>query len=161
MMKRSKRMQPVLELASRKEQESLRRCGAAQQRIDDAQAKLCQLQDYAEDYRQRGNSAGSVALDLVQLQASRHFLERLHDAMRQQQAEVERLQRSATVLRQEWMAARRYRDSLADLAERYRHEEHTAHERAAQHRADDLAGQRLAWMRRDDPAQAAVAGDRS
>ncbi len=157
MMKRSQRMQPVIELARRKEQEVLRRCGQAQQRIDEALGKLSQLQDYAAEYRQRGS--GAVVLDLVQLQSSRHFLERLGHAMTQQQAEVERLHRAAAVLRQEWVQARRYRESLDDLAARYRQEEQVAQERAAQHQADDLSGQRLTWIRHDAAAQLALAGE--
>lgn len=158
-MKRSQRMQPVIELARRREQEALTRCGQAQQRIDEGLGKLAQLQDYADEYRLRGNSAGSISLDLVQLQSSRHFLERLHDAIRQQQAEIERLHRLAAQQRQAWVAAKRYRDSLDDLAARYQREEHNAREKAAQHRADDLASQRLVWLRRDDGTQAAMAGE--
>jgi len=158
-MKRSQRMQPVIELARRREQEALAQCGQAQRRIDEALGKLSQLQDYAGDYRRRGAPADSAALDLVRLQSSRHFLERLHDAIRQQQAEVERLHRLAAQQRQAWVAAKRYRDSLDDLAARYRQEERQAQDKAAQHSADDLASQRMVWMRRDGAAQLAQAGD--
>ncbi|MEL0028341.1 MAG: flagellar export protein FliJ [Perlucidibaca sp.] len=160
-MKRSQRLHPVIELARRQEQEALAASGQAQRRVDEALGKLAQLQDYAEDYRQRASQPGGAVLDLVQLQSGRHFLERLHGAIRQQQAEVERLHRLAAQQRQAWIAARRHRDSLTDLAARYRGEELQAQEKAAQHRADDLACQRMMWMRRDDGQQAILSGELS
>lgn len=149
MTKRSQRMQPVVGIARREEETRLRACGQARQRLADAEAKLRQLQDYRDEYRQRMASQTPAVVDLTQLQAARYFLERLQDAIRQQQAEVLRLAQAVTASQSAWMSARQHSESLDSLASRYRREELNEMERKAQARADDLSSQRMVWGARE------------
>lgn len=158
-MKRSRRMVPVLNLARREEEAALRLCGQAQQTLDDALAKLEQLQDYCVEYRQRLDQTGT-GVDLARLQSARHFLERLHDARRQQQAEVERLRQQQAQIRAQWLKTRHHSESLNKLTAEYRREEDYLMARKSQALADDLSGQRLAWVRADAATQAMPAGEK-
>jgi len=152
MMPRSQRLKPVAEVAQRAEEAQMKRVVAARQRLADGQHKLTQLTEYREEYRQGLDRQRGGVINLTQLQTARHFLQRLDDAIRQQQAEIVRLEQNVHVCMTGWQDARRQQQSLDGLIDRYRDEERLQRDRKQQARDDDMAGQR--WLRQQVQRQA-------
>lgn len=151
-MKKSARMQVVVNLAEH-QQDKLGRLCAEQQRVHaDAVAKLRQLENYQDEYRVLA-SAGSGRFDINRLQAARQFLVKLADAIAFQREEVGRLEGLVVQARQLWLAARQRQQQLGTLVEGYRRDELAHDERRDQQRADELAGQRHERRLRQTPAE--------
>jgi len=84
-MRRSQRVQPVLELAENKVQELARALGQEQQRLAQMQLQLTELERYRDLYQQEMKARSQDGLDIRQLREFHAFVERLESALRQQQ----------------------------------------------------------------------------
>lgn len=147
MMKRSHRMKPVLAVAQRAEDVMLQAYGRSQQQLAEADHKLRQLTDYQQEYASGLQVVSSQLVDLAQLQARRHFMTKLQSAIAAQQGEVERCRQRVAQARLAWLKTRGHSQSMTKLTERYQQEESQLRDRQAQRQSDELAGQRVTWMR--------------
>jgi hypothetical protein len=87
-MTNSKRVEPIREIAS-SSADALRRAMAdAARRVADLERQLEQLESYRSEYMQGSQSAGA-SMDAVKLQNYRSFLDRLGDARRQHQKNLD------------------------------------------------------------------------
>lgn len=159
MKPRSQRLQPVADVAQRNEAQHMKLVAAARQRLADGQHKLLQLTEYRDEYRQGLDRQRGGVINLTQLQTARHFLQRLDDAIRQQQAEIVKLEQNVHVCLTRWQDARRQQKSLDGLIDRYRDEELLQRERKQQARDDDMAGQRWLRQRQQQAQDTHVASD--
>ncbi len=144
-MKRSQRMRPVLAVAQRAEDVMLKAYARSQQQLADAEHKLNQLVDYQLEYARGLHVVSSQLVDLAQLQARRHFMNKLMAAIASQQAEVARFQQLVVSARLAWLKTRGHSQSMSKLTARYESEEFALREQQAQRQADELSGQRFTW----------------
>lgn len=133
-MTRSKRMQSVAEVTANRERDAARRLGEAQKRAQAAEQRFQELLAYRDDYTQQFANGGS--LTTARLQDYRIFLERLNQAVEQQQSLLERANQDCEVLRRRWMEIHTRTQALDKVVSRYRDEERSDSERREQKESD-------------------------
>ncbi|MAT65568.1 MAG: flagellar export protein FliJ [Gammaproteobacteria bacterium] len=141
-MTRSKRIQPVVDVAERREQEQARRLGAARRELEQQRQQLDQLILYRDEYARQFEQSGNSGLSVARLQDYRVFLSRLNLAIDQQRERIARSEQACEEQRRHWLASRTRAQALDKVADRYREEEHQARERRAQSESDEFALQR-------------------
>ena len=137
-MMKSKRFEPIQEIASTSAKDLSRAMGEAGRKVADLERKLQQLQSYRDDYTKNSAQSGS-AMDAVKLQNYRTFLDRLGDAMRQQQKLLELARAEYEKKRADWSEKRVEAESLGRVVERFRKEEQRAVDQREQREGDDAA----------------------
>lgn len=137
-MRRSQRVQPVLELAENKVQELARALGQEQQRLAQMQLQLTELERYRDLYQQEMKARGQDGLDIRQLREFHAFVERLESALRQQQQGLSQQQQRCDQVRGKYLTERARAQALDKVIERYRNEESAQLARREQNELDDL-----------------------
>jgi flagellar export protein FliJ len=147
-MMKSKRFQPIHEIASTSARDLSRAMGEAQARVADLEHQLQQLQAYRDEYVRNSTRSGG-AIDAVKLQNYRSFLERLSEAMRQHTRSLETARAEYERRRAAWSEKRVEAESLSRVVDRFRKEEQYAAD-AREQRDGDEAAMRVAFMARSD-----------
>lgn len=143
---RAKRMQVVLMLAERKEQEVGDQLNKQRQLVDAEQEQLRQLQEYADQYR-HNYSGRKTNVRPDELIAYSGFIQRLSEACLDQQAKVERQQKVLDRCQQLWRIAHHKCESIKELIERLQQDENALVDKRLQKELDELVGQQ--YSRRD------------
>jgi flagellar FliJ protein len=136
-MTKSKRFEPIQEIASNSADALSRPMADAARKVADLERQLAQLQTYRDEYVR--NSAVAGAMDAVKLQNYRSFLDRLGEAMRQHVKNLDVARADYERRRQQWSEKRIEAQSLGRAVERFRAEEQRAADRRDQHELDDAA----------------------
>lgn len=135
---KSKRFEPIREIASSSADDLSRAMGEAARKVAELERQFQQLQSYRDEYvRKSGN--GTTAVDAVKLQNYRTFLDRLGDALRQQLTSLDLARAEYEKRRLAWSAKRIEAESLGRAVERFRKEERHAADRRDQREVDDAA----------------------
>jgi flagellar protein FliJ len=137
-MMKSKRFEPIQEIASTSAKDLSRAMGEAGRQVADLERKLQQLQTYRDEYTKNSSQSGS-SMDAVKLQNYRSFLDRLGDAMRQQQKLLEHARAEYEKKRADWSEKRVEAESLGRVVERFRKEEQRAVNQREQREGDEAA----------------------
>ena len=137
-MMKSKRFEPIQEIASSSANELSREMAEAGRRVADLERQLAQLQTYRDEYL-RNSAQGAGAMDAVKLQNYRSFLDRLGEAMRQHLKNLDAARAEFERRRSKWSEKRIEAESLGRVVERFRKEEQSAAERREQGEGDDAA----------------------
>lgn len=135
-MLRSKRFEPIQEIAAGAATELSRAMGEAGRRVTELEAQREQLEKFRDEYA--GKSLAG-AMDLVKLQNQRSFLDRLGDALRQHLTKLDTARAEYERRRVVWSAKRIEVESLGRVIERFRTEERYAAEQREQREGDDAA----------------------
>lgn len=154
MTMRSKRIQPIKELADSRERDAGTSVAAAQALLQEREKQLEQLKKYRDDYAARSSSSlGSQ--DAMLLQNTRAFLQRLSDAIRQQEVAVQAAREDYDRKRDAWRDRRVEANSLGRAVENLQTQERKAEEHreqltmdehsAAQRRSRELASESGMW----------------
>lgn len=143
-MRRSKRLQVVLDLENRREQAALEHFQSAQAEMQRQLERLQELERYHEEYQQqlRGNTNRTMAAS--QLQAGQQFISQLAAAIAQQQKQVDHHTELVDRARDEWRQAWERREGMARYIETCRERERRDDERIEQKAVDEAANQRFA-----------------
>ena len=136
-MTKSKRFEPIQELASSSADALSRPMADAARKVADLERQLTQLKTYRDEYVRNSTVAG--AMDAVKLQNYRSFLDRLGDAMRQHVKNLDAARADYERRRLQWSEKRIEAESLGRAVERFRAEEQRAADRRDQHELDDAA----------------------
>ena len=136
-MTKSKRFEPIQEIASNSADALSRPMADAARKVADLERQLAQLQTYRDEYVR--NSAVAGAMDAVRLQNYRSFLDRLGDAMRQHVKNLDAARADYERRRLQWSEKRIEAESLGRAVERFRAEEQRAADRRDQRELDDAA----------------------
>jgi flagellar export protein FliJ len=151
-MTKSKRFEPIQQIASTSAMDLSRAMGEAGRKVADLERQLEQLQSYRDEYvRNSTQSAGSM--NAVQLQNYRSFLDRLGEALRQHLKNLDAARAEYERRRVLWSEKRIEAESLGRVVDRFRKEEQHAADRREQREGDDAA------MRISLAAAAAEAGN--
>ena len=137
-MTKSKRFEPIREIASSSADALSRAMADAGRRVADLERQLEQLESYRAEYMQASATAGS-SMDAVKLQNYRSFLDRLGDAKRQHQKNLDAARAEFEKRRALWSEKRVEAESLGRVVDGFRKEERAAEERKEQHEGDDAA----------------------
>jgi flagellar FliJ protein len=140
-MTRSKRMEPIKQLAGDREREAATQVDLARRALDDQERQLLQLRQYRAEYAERVASGG--AADVARLQNYHAFLGRLSGAIAQQERTVAEalaaLERATDV----WRERRIEAASIGRAAAKIATGERRVEERRAQRETDERALQNV------------------
>jgi flagellar export protein FliJ len=147
-MMKSKRFEPIQEIASTSAKDLSIAMAEAGRKVTDLERQLEQLQAYRDEYvRNSTQSAG--AIDAVKLQNYRTFLDRLGEALRQHLKSLEAARAEFDKRRALWSEKRIEAESLGRAVDRFRLEERRAADRREQREGDDAA-MRVSLAGRDE-----------
>jgi flagellar protein FliJ len=147
-MMKSKRFEPIHEIASTSAKDLSGAMVEAQRKVTDLEKQLQQLESYRDEYVRNSTQSGG-AIDAVKLQNYRSFLERLGEAMRQHAKSLEAARAEYEKRRLAWSEKRIEAESLSRVVDRFRKEEQ--HEADAREQRDgDEAAMRVAFIARRD-----------
>jgi len=137
-MMKSKRFEPIQEIASTSAKDLSRAMGEAGRKVADLERQLEQLQSYRDEYV-RNSTQGAGAIDAVKLQNYRMFLDRLGEALRQHMKNLDNARAEYERRRMLWSEKRIEAESLGRAVDRFRREEQRAADRREQREGDDAA----------------------
>ena len=121
-MTKSKRFEPIREIASTSAQDLSRAMAESARKVADLERQLQQLHSYREDYL-RNSAPGAQVVDAVKLQNYRTFLDRLGEAVRQQTMLLESAQAEYEKRRVAWSEKRIEAETLGRAVDRFRKED--------------------------------------
>src|ERR1700761_2668899 len=127
-MTKSKRFEPIQEIASNSAEELSGSMAEAARRVADMERQLEQLRNYRDEYI-RNAAQGGRSMDAVSLQNYRSFIDRLGEAMRQQLKSLDAARAEHERRRSKWSEKRIEAESLGRVVERLRKEERSAADR--------------------------------
>jgi flagellar export protein FliJ len=137
-MMKSKRFEPIQEIASISAKDLSRAMGEAGRKVADLERQLEQLQAYRDEYV-RNSTQASGTMDAVKLQNYRSFLGRLGDALSQHLKSLDNARKEFEKRRAQWSEKRIEAESLSRVVDRFRKEERHAADRREQREGDDAA----------------------
>jgi flagellar export protein FliJ len=135
---KSKRFEPIHEIAANSATELSVAMGEAARRVADLERQLEQLRTYRDEYV-RTSAQGRDAMDAVKLQNYRSFLDRLGEGLRQQTQRLDAARADYDRRRVKWSEKRVEAESLARVVARFRIEERQAIDQREQHEGDEAA----------------------
>jgi flagellar protein FliJ len=147
-MMKSKRFEPIQEIASTEAVDLSRAMGEAGRKVADIESQLEQLKTYRDEYV-RNSTQSAAAMDAVKLQNYRSFLDRLGEALRQHMKSLETARAEYERRRALWSEKRVEAESLSRVVDRFRREEQHVAERREQREGDDAALRALLATPRD------------
>ena len=136
-MMKSKRFEPIHEIASSSANDLSRAMADAGRKVSDLERQLEQLNSYRDEYVRNSQTKGTM--DAVKLQNYRSFLDRLGEALHQHQKSLENARNEFERRRTLWSEKRVEAESLNRVVDRFRREERNAAERREQREGDDAA----------------------
>src|ERR1700733_9154826 len=136
-MMKSKRFEPIHEIASTSAKDLSRAMGEAARKVADLERQFEQLQSYRDEYAR--NSQSPAAIDAVKLQNYRVFLDRLGEALRQHLKNLDIARAEYEKRRTLWSEKRIEAESLSRVVDRFRKEEQRDADRREQYEGDDAA----------------------
>lgn len=101
-MKKSRRMQMLVDIKATQEQLALEALGATQQQLLALQAQLDSLVVYRQDYQNQFSKLGSAGVKVAQLLEFRSFIDKLDQAIAGQQQAVRTIERDLAQKRKTW-----------------------------------------------------------
>lgn len=138
-MRRSKRLQVVLELAKRKEDEALKAMQAAQSSLNQQRAKLQELIQYQQEYQQALRDAFSTGATAANCATYQHFLSQVGGAIEQQQKAVTLAEEQFSKARLHWQSLYEKQKGMDGLIDRFRDEEDREIDKKEQQMIDELS----------------------
>jgi flagellar export protein FliJ len=147
-MMKSKRFEPIRQIASTSAKDLSRVMGEAARKVADLERQMEQLQAYRDEYVRTSAQSGGT-MDAVKLQNYRSFLDRLGDALRQHLKSLDSARAEFEKRRAQWSEKRIEAETLSRVVDRFRKEEQHASDRREQHEDDDAA-MRLVLAARTD-----------
>ncbi len=135
-MVRSKRMQPIAQIAEQKQQQAVQIYVAAQQSVVDAQLQLEQLVEYRLEY-----SAGRVnmQMNIQQLRDYQLFLDKLNKSIDQAREQIQQRKLSCEKQRLLWLKSRTRSKALDSVIAKYQQQEAIIEARIEQKEQDEFA----------------------
>ncbi|WP_459720005.1 flagellar export protein FliJ [Sideroxyarcus sp. TK5] len=142
-------LSPLVDLAHQKNDAATRKLGKLNQQQQHAQAKMAALQQYRRDYAAQFEEAARQGMSPMDMQNFQRFIERLDQAIQQQQAEIARAGSSVQTGRRELMDTTRKMKSFDALAQRHADNEKKLEAKADQRQQDEQSGRFSALHRTD------------
>lgn len=116
-MKKSQRLKVVIDLHVRQEQDALQALGRCQQKLQEQQAQLDNLQKYRQQYNASFAEQQRAGMNVNQLLELRAFADKLDKAIDGQQAAVSAQERELLRARKYWEESHQRTKSLQKLSD--------------------------------------------
>jgi len=142
-MKKSMRIQPLKNLASRHEQQAARVLGQSRSQLGQQLNRLQELFSYREDYQQRFRREAENGIAGAQLQAYQSFIQQLDEAINQQRTQVEQAEKNCSTVTSAWRETHVRTQVLDKTIQRMQVKENKQVEKASQREIDDLVSSRF------------------
>ena len=139
-MKKSHRMQILVDLAKRKEDTAAQQLARDKAKVLHDQQKLNELREYAGQYESERNLLGLSAYLTTNYQ---HFVNRVQQAIVQQEAAVGRSEQQAEMSMSRWLQARSKTKSMDWLKEKNHKAELLIEAKQDQRQSDEFAMRRF------------------
>jgi flagellar FliJ protein len=141
MAPRSQRLDPILQIKQRQQDEVAQQVAAREAAQAEQQARLDALQRYAAEYTHEPMQGATINPALLANRVA--FQSKLQQAVQQQAQVVSRTREATEVERAKLMLASRETHVLEKLAASYRAEESRVADKRTQKELDDIAGRRV------------------
>jgi flagellar FliJ protein len=133
-------LQPLVDLAHQKNEAATKKLGQLNQQQQSAQKKLEALQQYRLDYQSKFQEAARQGMEPTDLRNFQDFINRLDQAIRQQQQVIEKAKSSVQTGRHELMDSTRKMRSFDTLAQRHVEAEMKVEAKKDQRMQDEQTG---------------------
>lgn len=144
---RSERLQVVLTLEERKEQQALDRMNDVRRQWQAEQDRLEELQRYQQEYHQQMRQQQQGTVPVARLQGWQSFIARLDRLIGEQQARTRQAEQRVEQARQQWHQAWERRRGMEKYIETCRAQEQFARDQAEQKQADEAAARQFSRRR--------------
>ncbi|MDH3645516.1 MAG: flagellar export protein FliJ [Gammaproteobacteria bacterium] len=138
-MSRSRRIQPIANLAAHHEKEATKQLGETQARLDDQEKLLDDLEQYHAEYTTANVMSHEATADPVRLQDYRLFLDRLEHAIVRQHQLIARLRDEFAESHSQWAERRTHRKALDNATDRYAQAEQRTEDRREQEQIEEVS----------------------
>ena len=138
-MKRAKRLEPVQHIVDEAQKRLAMSVAAFEKRVLDGETKLGELERYKAEYEQGFQQRAASGIGVTELRDYQAFLARLAEAIKQQQALVNRARAEHEAERAKWQDALKRSKALGHVVERWQAEERHVTERREQRESDERA----------------------
>ncbi|MEZ5527902.1 MAG: flagellar export protein FliJ [Gammaproteobacteria bacterium] len=136
-MKRSQRLESVVQLAQNRAQEAAQALAFVQQRLQDEQNKLEQLQQYLAEYRDTVAQEGSKGLTVAVFRRYKDFSDNVSKAIAAQTQQVSTVRRQVEQVRRHWQMLDAKHQGLLKLQDNARQAENLLSRRQEQKELDE------------------------
>ncbi len=133
-------LQPLVHLAQQRNEAATRKLGQLNQQQQTAQGKLDALQQYRKDYQNKFQEAVQNGMEPTDLLNFQDFINKLDQAIRQQQAVIEKAKSGVQTGRHELMDTTRKMKSFDTLAQRHAETELKQEAKSDQRLQDEQTG---------------------
>jgi len=134
-MKRSRRLEPIAQLAERAEQRAAAACSDSRRELDECAARLEQLRSARDEYLEGASGPGVTGAG--RMQELRRFLTQLDAAIMQLEGQLEHKRSSFEHRQASWHDSRNRSQALGDIVARSRDAERRAEASREQREIDD------------------------
>ena len=138
-MTRSKKLKPVVKHVDNNEKSALEAVAFSQQKLQQQQHKLQQLNDYKNEYSQKLSGAQAASVSAIQLKEFNRFFTQLNDTIIQQTQIVAMAQRELDLKRQKWKLTRSRSDAMHKIVDKIEASELQQAEKIEQKLMDEVA----------------------
>lgn len=138
-MNKSKRMKPVKRIADSKERDAAKALGESQRVMREQEDRLAQLKAYREEYRAQVQRTGSAGVSAGRLQELHRFMNRLDEAIAEQEKCLQMAEQACEERRRGWFDARGRSRVLDKVVARYQEEERADAAKHEQKELDEFA----------------------
>jgi flagellar FliJ protein len=136
---RSQRLAPVQQVVDNVERRLAQNLAAIERRLAEADDKLLELTRYRSEYEQQFTTRVAGGMGVAELRDYQAFLARLSEAIRQQQAVVQRMRIERDAERERWRTAAQRAEAVGNLVERWQIEERRVADLREQREIDERA----------------------
>ena len=143
-MLRSRRLEVVLALEKRKEQEALERMGDARKLAEQQREQVDNLNRYQQEYRDQIRAGQQGVVPVSRLQAWQAFIAQLDLVILQQQKQLDQAEQVFDTRRLEWQQAWERRRGMEKYIETCRQQEQRERDLREQKLSDEAAGRAFA-----------------
>ena len=141
-MNRVRRLEPIKELAERKERQAAQTFGQSQQILEAARKGLTSLHEFRQNYSEQFQASATQGLGIRRLQEYRAFLDKINKAIVDQEKRVQQAEREVDNKKRNWEAARAHLLGLQTVVDKLRGEALKQDQKREQSEQDDRAGRR-------------------
>lgn len=135
-MKRSLRIQKLVELSQKKEDTVAQLLARQKAKVEQEKQKLLQLEEYASQYESERNLLGLSPYLVTNYQ---HFVSRLEQAMQQQKGAIKQSEQQANLAQQQWLTARAKTKSMDLVKDKHVKQEQLVEDKQEQRQSDEFA----------------------
>jgi flagellar FliJ protein len=143
-MVRSKRLQPVADIAQKKERSAAEKLGESKRVLAEQEHKLSELQSYRLEYQQRLNDMGRQGISGSVLMGYQRFLAQLDQVIRQQSDIVQRAAGAVNQSQDHWQQAYTEQSAIQSVIKKHQQTEYLAQQQREQKETDELVNNKVA-----------------